>query len=47
MKIRAVGTELFDTDRRSVRRTDMKNIIVAFRSVANAPKNRKLYYFVH
>jgi len=35
MKIRPVGAELF---LRTDRRTDMKKVIVAFRSFANAPK---------
>jgi hypothetical protein len=35
MKIRPVGAELFDVDRR----TDMTKLTVAFRNSANAPKN--------
>ena len=35
-KIRPVGAELFQTDRR----TDMTKLIVAFRNFANALKNR-------
>lgn len=35
MKIRAVGAELFLADGR----TDMTNMIVAFRNIANATKN--------
>ena len=34
MKIRRVGAELFHADRR----TDMTNLIIAFRYVVNAPK---------
>jgi len=36
MKIRRVGAELFHADRR----TDMKNLIVAFQNFANALKNQ-------
>jgi len=35
MKIRPVGEELFHADRR----TDMMELVVAFRDFANAPKN--------
>jgi hypothetical protein len=35
MKIRSVGAELFHADWQ----TDMRELIVAFRSFANAPKN--------
>ena len=35
MKIRPVGAELFDADRR----TDMTKLTVAFRNFAKAPKN--------
>jgi hypothetical protein len=38
--IRPVGAELFHSDRR----TDMAKLIVAFRNVANAPKN-PLWHF--
>jgi hypothetical protein len=38
-KIRPVGAELFHADRR----TDMTKLIVAFRNVANAPKNGEKY----
>jgi hypothetical protein len=37
MKMRAMGAELFHADRQTHRR---KNIIVAFRNFANAPKNQ-------
>jgi hypothetical protein len=40
MKIRPVGAELFNADRR----TDMTKLIVAFRNFANAPKSRTSYY---
>jgi len=35
MKIRPVGAELFH----AAKRTDMTKLIIAFRNVANAPKN--------
>jgi hypothetical protein len=38
IKICQVGVELFHPDRRTERRTDMKNLIVAFCHFANAPK---------
>jgi hypothetical protein len=41
MKIRPVGTELFHTDGR----TDMTEIIVAFRDFRNAPKNATSHAF--
>ena len=37
MKIRPVGAELFDADRR----TGMTKLIVAFRKFANAPNNKR------
>jgi hypothetical protein len=37
MNIRPMGAELFHADRR----TDMTNLIAAFRNFANAPKKRK------
>jgi len=38
MKIRPVGAELLHVDGRTDRRTDMTNLIVAFRNFANACK---------
>jgi len=38
MKMHPVGAELFHSDRRTGRRTDM-TLIIAFRYFANAPKN--------
>jgi hypothetical protein len=40
IKIRPVGAELFNAEGQ----TDMTNIIVAFRSLANAPKNRYTFW---
>jgi len=40
MKICPVGAELFHADRR----TDMTNVIVAFRNFANLPKNAELFH---
>jgi hypothetical protein len=40
MKIRAVGTELFHSDRQTDGVTDMTKLTVAFRNFANAPKER-------
>jgi len=39
MKIRPVGAELFHTDGRMDRRTDMTKLIAVFRNFANAPKS--------
>jgi hypothetical protein len=39
MKIRPVKAELFHADRRTNGQTGMTNLLVAFRNVANAPKN--------
>jgi hypothetical protein len=39
MKIRPFGEELFQADKWTDRQTDMSKLIVAFRSLANAPKN--------
>ena len=39
MKNLPVGAELFHADRQTVRRTDMIKLTVAFRNLANAPKN--------
>jgi len=39
MKIRPVGTELFDADARTDRQTEMMKPVVAFRNFANEPKN--------
>ena len=36
IKIHPVGAELFHTDRRTTGRTDMTNVIAAFRNFANA-----------
>ena len=41
MKIRPVGAEMFHADRR----TDIKNLIVTFRNLANAPKMYVLFFF--
>jgi hypothetical protein len=38
MKIRPVGAELFNADGR----TNMTNLIVAFRNFANAPENEEI-----
>ena len=43
MKIRPVGAELFNaerTDGQTDRQTDITNLIVAFRNIANAPKTQ-------
>ena len=39
MKTRPVAAELFHTDGRTDGQTDMANLMVAFRNLANAPKN--------
>jgi hypothetical protein len=39
MKIRPVEAELFHADELEDRRTDMTNLIVAIRNLANTPKN--------
>jgi len=45
MEIRLVGAEVFHADgrtqtgRRTERQTEVRNLVVAFRSFANAPKN--------
>jgi hypothetical protein len=39
MKIRPVGAELFNADRRTNGRTDMTMLTVAFRNFPKAPKN--------
>jgi len=39
MKFRPVGGEFFHADGRTDRQTDMTKLIVAFRSLVNAPKN--------
>ena len=39
MNIPRVGAKLFLADRQTGVRTDMKKIIIAFRNLANAPKN--------
>jgi len=44
MKIRPVRAELFHANSRTDGRTDMTNLIVAFRYIADAPKNNKLTY---
>jgi len=36
-KIRALGAELFQADRRTERKTDMAKLTVAFRNFVNAP----------
>jgi len=42
MNIRLLGVELSHADgRKTDRRTDMTNLIVAFRNFANAPKKRR------
>jgi len=41
-KIRLVGAELFHVDQETDRRTDMTELIIAFRTFANAPKISKL-----
>jgi len=41
MKILPVGAELFNTER-TERQTDMTNLIVAFRNVANAPRTQSV-----
>jgi hypothetical protein len=47
MKICRVGADYYSADSQRYERTyghtDMTNIIVAFRNVANAPKNSILY----
>ena len=43
MKIRPVGAELFHADRR----TDITKLVVAFRNVANAPRNVKPELYKH
>ena len=40
MKIRPTGTILFQADARADGQTDMTKLIVAFRNMSNAPKNR-------
>jgi hypothetical protein len=42
MKIRPVGAELFHVDGQTDRQTDVTKLIVAFRSIANAPKSDQL-----
>ena len=42
MKIRTIGAVLFHADRWKKERTDMTQLIVAFRNFANAPKNIEL-----
>jgi hypothetical protein len=39
MKIRPAGAELFHADGRTDGQTDMTKLVVAFRNIANAPKN--------
>ena len=39
MKVRPVGAELFSADGRTDGQTDMMKIIVAFRDLANEPRN--------
>jgi len=39
MKIRAVGAELFHTDRQADKETDVVKLIVSFRNLASVPKN--------
>ena len=39
MTIRPVGAELFHADGRTDRRTNMMQLIIAFRNFPNAPKN--------
>jgi len=47
MKILVVGAELFHVDPRTDGRTDMSQLIVAFRSYATAPKRmRQLYTYM-
>ena len=43
MKICPVGAELFNPDRRTDRRTDMTELIVAFHIFADAPKNVRVH----
>jgi hypothetical protein len=38
--IHTVGAELFDAGRRTDRQTDMTKLPVAFRNIANVPKNK-------
>ena len=45
MKILPVGAEFSHRDRRTDEQTDMKKIIVAFCSFANALKNPDFYQF--
>jgi hypothetical protein len=40
MKIHSVGAELFRVDGQTDGRTDMTNLIVAFRNFVSAPKMR-------
>ena len=40
MKIRPLGAELFHGDGQMAARTHMTKLTVAFRTFANAPKNR-------
>ena len=42
MKIRPVGAGLFRDDGRTDGRTDMTKLIVSFRNLANALKNRRV-----
>jgi hypothetical protein len=39
MKIRPVGAEVFDADRRTAGRTHTTKLITDFRNFANVPKN--------
>jgi hypothetical protein len=39
IKIRPLGAELFHTEGRTDRQTDMTKLIVAFRNFVNAPEN--------
>jgi len=39
LKIRPAGAELFHTGGRKDRQTDARKLTVAFRNLANAPKN--------
>ena len=43
IKIRPVGAELFHADGQTDGQTDTSKLIVAFRNVANAPKNQQTY----
>ena len=44
MTIRSVRAEFFHADLRTDGRTDMTNLIVAFRNFTNAPKNIHLVF---